>query len=129
MYRRIGIPVDLEHTETLEKTIETAAALARTFGAALDLVAVTSPSPSAVARDPHAFAEKLAAYAEDCSARHGVAFTAHARVCDDPSVELDRTLSDAFPRAGGGPPGGRLARARSARVRVCLQWRLAGEPH
>ena len=100
MYRRIGIPVDLGHTDALEKAIETAAALAQTFGAALDLVAVTSPSPSAVARDPHAFGEKLAAYAEDCSARHGVAFTAHARVCDDPTVELERTLSDAFHELG-----------------------------
>jgi nucleotide-binding universal stress UspA family protein len=96
VYERIGMPVDLAHPETLEKAAATAAALARTFGASIDLVAVTSPSPGEVARDPHAFGEKLAAYAEDCSRRHGVTFTAHTRICDDPTVELDRTLSEAF---------------------------------
>ena len=100
MYERIGMPVDLAHTQTLEKAVVTAAALARTFGASIDLVAVTSPSPSEVARDPHAFGEKLAAYALECSHCHGVTFTPHARLCDDPTVELDRTLSDAFHELG-----------------------------
>lgn len=100
MYQRIGMPVDLAHTKTLEKAVETAAALAKTFGATIDLVAVTSPSPGEVARDPHAFAEKLAAYAGECSERHGVPFTGHTRICDDPTVELDRALSDAFHELG-----------------------------
>lgn len=100
MYARIGMPVDLAHTETLEKAVDTAAALATTFGASIDLVAVTSPSPGEVARDPHAFREKLAAYARECSSRHGVTFTGHARICDDPTVELDRALSDAFHELG-----------------------------
>jgi nucleotide-binding universal stress UspA family protein len=100
MYQRIGVPVDLAHPEMLEKAVATAAALAGTFGASIDLVAVTSPSPGEVARDPHAFGDKLAAYAEDCSQRHGVTFTAHTRICDDPTVELDRALSDAFHELG-----------------------------
>ncbi|KGE04584.1 universal stress protein [Pseudohaliea rubra] len=100
MYSRIGVPVDLAHTDTLEKAIESAAVLARAFAAPIELVAVTSPSPSEVARDPHAFGEKLAAYAAELSRRHGVRFTAHARVCDDPTVALDRTLFEAFHELG-----------------------------
>ncbi|TCO77166.1 universal stress protein [Chromatocurvus halotolerans] len=96
MYQRIGVPVDLEHPETLAKAMATASTLASAFGASLHLVAVTSPSPGAVARNPQAFAERLTAYADECSARHGVIFTPHVRVCDDPAVELDRTLSAAF---------------------------------
>lgn len=96
MYQRIGIPVDLEHPENLVKAVATAARLAMAFSASLHLVAVTSPSPNAVARSPQEFAERLATYAGDCSKRHGVIFTPQMCVCDDPAVELDRALSEVF---------------------------------
>lgn len=96
MYKRIGVPVDLEHPQRLDKALAAASALAATFGASVHLVAVTSPSPGAVAPDPEAFGERLAAYADECSARHGADFTPHLCVCDDPATELDRTLSEAF---------------------------------
>ncbi len=100
MYTRIGIAVDLAHGERLEKAVDTAAALGRTFDAELHLVAVTSPSPSAVARDAHAFGERLEAFAAAATARTGAAFATHVRISDDPTAELDRELDAAFHELG-----------------------------
>ena len=100
MYARIGVPIDLEHTAALEKAVATAAALARVFDATIDLVAVTSPSPGAVASNPQAFGAHLAAYARDCGARHDAVFTPRVRICDDPGADLDRELSAAFHELG-----------------------------
>ena len=96
MYARIGIPVDLEHPETLGKAVDAAAALAATFGAELHMVAVTSPSPSAVAHDVRGFGEALEAFAGRAGERTGGRFATHVRVSDDPAVDLHRELDDVF---------------------------------
>jgi nucleotide-binding universal stress UspA family protein len=100
MYQRIGVPVDLAHTERLDKAVATAAALARSFDAAIDMVSVTSPAPGVVAPGPEAFRKQLADYARACSERHGQTFNPHACISDDPAAELDRTLEAAFEELG-----------------------------
>ncbi len=95
MYRRIMVPVDLEHAEALDKALGTAAALARQFGATATYVAVTAAAPGAIAHDPQEFAEHLESFAREQGRRHGIE-TAHlTRVSHDPTTDLDTTLLDA----------------------------------
>ncbi|WP_420346490.1 universal stress protein [Pelagibius sp.] len=92
MYKKIMVPVDLGHTEKLDKALATAADLSKVYEAPVQMVAVTTTAPSAVAHNPEEFARKLADYAAAESARHGVAFAADALTSPDPAVDLDETL-------------------------------------
>lgn len=100
MYEKIGIPVDLAHEEQLGKALETAATLAKSTGASLHLVSVTSRSPGPIAHNPEEFAEKLAAFAGVQSERLNAVFTPHVVVCNDPPAELDESLDAWFHEHG-----------------------------
>jgi nucleotide-binding universal stress UspA family protein len=95
MYRRIMVPVDLEHAEALDKALATAAALARHYGATATYVAVTAAAPGAIAHDPQEFAEHLESFAREQGRRHGIETTQLTRVSHDPTTDLDTTLLDA----------------------------------
>jgi nucleotide-binding universal stress UspA family protein len=93
MFRRIMVPVDLTHADRLEKALKLSAELAGSGGAEVVFVGVTGTEPSAVARSPEEFAQKMARFAEETGARlglrgaRGVAIHLH-----DVTVELDRAL-------------------------------------
>jgi len=95
MYKSIMIPVDLEHTETLEKALATAADLTKHYHAELHAVGVTMSAPSLVAHDPTEYAQKLETFAADQTAKYGVDFRAKAMVSHDPAVDLHDTLNRA----------------------------------
>ncbi len=59
MYQKIMVPVDMRHTEKLDKAVTTAADLAKLYNASLQLVAVTVTNPTEVAHNPKEFAAKL----------------------------------------------------------------------
>ena len=92
MYKKIMVPVDLRHTEKLDKALATAADLSKHYGAPAQMVAVTASTPSSVAHSPEEFAAKLADYAVAQSTRLGVDFGAHAITSPDPAVDLDDKL-------------------------------------
>ncbi len=100
MYKTILIPVDLEHTETLEKALTTGADLAKHYHAELYAVGVTHAAPGAVAHNPREYGEKLEAFAADQTAKHGVDFKAKAMVSHDPAVDLDDRLKQAASEIG-----------------------------
>ena len=93
MYKSIMIPVDLAHTDHLEKALGVAADLAGHYGAALHVTGVTQSVPTAVAKTPEAYAEKLEAFTAEQSSALGVPMTAHSEVSHDPSVDLDEVLA------------------------------------
>ncbi|PVH27297.1 universal stress protein [Pararhodobacter oceanensis] len=95
MYSTIMIPVDLRHADQLEKAIATAADIAKLYGAQPHIVGVGQSLPTAVARTPAEYADKLAAYADKCSAANGIDFTAHVKTSHDPSIDLDVILQKA----------------------------------
>jgi nucleotide-binding universal stress UspA family protein len=92
MYSKILVPVDLEHAESLEKALNTAADLAGHYGASVCLLGVTASAPSAVAHTPEEFAGKLDTFASEQGARHGASFATKTVVSHDPAVDLDKTL-------------------------------------
>ncbi len=64
MFKRILVPIDLEHIETLSGAQSVASQLAEANGGELIFAGVHGGAPSAVAHDPKEYAEKLAAFAE-----------------------------------------------------------------
>ena len=95
MYRRIMVPVDLEHGGALEKALATAAAIAQQQGGALTYVAVTTSAPGPVAHGPEEFTEHLQEFAAEQGRRFGVETHALTRVSHDPTSDLNTTLLDA----------------------------------
>lgn len=95
MFSRIMIPVDLGHTDHLDKALAVAADLAKLHGAEAHIVGVTQSSPTEIARNPAAFAEKLAAYAAQVSEAKGVTFTPHSEISHDIRLDLDDVLARA----------------------------------
>ncbi len=100
MYKSIMIPVDLEHTDTLEKALATAADLAKHYHAELHAVGVTTSAPGVVAHNPTEYTQKLEIFAADQTAKYGVDFRAKAMVSHDPAVDLDDTLKQAASEIG-----------------------------
>lgn len=100
MYSRIMVPVDLEHAETLDKALSTAADLAKHYDASVTYVAVTSAAPGSVAHNPKEFRAKLDAFATAQGTRHGLRTQGRAEISHDPSVDLDPTLLKAADAIG-----------------------------
>ena len=92
MYKKIMVPVDLRHTEKLEKALATAADLSKLYRSAVQLVGVTASAASEVAHNPQEFSTRLAEYAAAEGAKYGCDFAAHAIVSPDPAIDLDDTL-------------------------------------
>jgi nucleotide-binding universal stress UspA family protein len=92
MYKKIMVPVDLGHTEKLEKAIATAADLSKYYKASAQLVGVTASAPGSVAHNPEEFAKKLNEFAAAEGRTLGVEFGAHAITSPDPARDLDGTL-------------------------------------
>lgn len=100
MYHHIGVPVDLVHRERLRKALDTAVGLARQFDARITLVAVTGPTPSAVAHNPAEFEKRLADFAAELARTAGRNIAHRARVTGDPVADLDRILDREFHELG-----------------------------
>ena len=92
MYKKIMVPIDLRHTDKLEKALATAADLSKHYEAPAQLVGVTSSAPSSVAHNPEEFTRKLEEFAAAEGKKLGVAFGAHAITSPDPVRDLDDTL-------------------------------------
>lgn len=100
MYQTIVVPVALAHTELLDKALTTAADLARHYGAAAHMVAVTSPEANEVAHTPQEFKGKLEAFAAEQGQARGVEFQPHTVITPDPIRELDRRLGESIHELG-----------------------------
>lgn len=100
MYQSILVPTDLQHSDKLYKSLETAIHLAQKYDANLCYVAVTPNTPTAVAANPQEFEEKLKEFAAEQGQTHGIKTSAKAIVSHDPAVDLDDKLLDAIKETG-----------------------------
>lgn len=92
MFRKIIFPVDLAHTESLEKALTVATDLSRQYDAPIVALGVTATTPGKVAHSPEEYAAKLDAYVSDASQRTGVALTAKVVKTADPSIDIDNRI-------------------------------------
>lgn len=95
MYQSIMVPVDLAHSDKLDKALTTAADLAKHYHATLYYVGVTDAAPSAVAHNPDEFNQKLEQFVAGQNAKHGIQGKAKMMLSHDPVIDLDDTLSKA----------------------------------
>jgi nucleotide-binding universal stress UspA family protein len=100
MFSKIMVPIDLRHTDQMEKALDVAAEMARHHGASVTYVGVTTSQPSSVAHTPAEYTRKLKAFAEQSGAAHGFAADARVYVSHDPAVDLDDTLLKAIGEVG-----------------------------
>jgi nucleotide-binding universal stress UspA family protein len=100
MYSRILVPVDLAHRDNLLKALDTATELARLYNATLTYVSVTPETPSAVARNPKEFGEKLSEFARARGAADGLAIDTRAYTATDPTIDVDSILLRAAEEVG-----------------------------
>ena len=100
MYKTIAVPVDLAHTDKLNKALTTAADLAKHYHASIYLLAVTSSSPSEVAHNPDEFHLKLSQFADTQTAALGVEFKTRDAVTPDPAIDLTKVLDEQIHELG-----------------------------
>lgn len=95
MYKNLLVPVDLEHPDQVSKALAVGADLAKHYGATLTAVSVTMSGPSAVARNPEEFGEKLTAYASAKASELGVSIATKVMVSHDITIDIDDMLQEA----------------------------------
>lgn len=100
MYRKIMVPVDLAHTEKIEKALNSASDLAKHYGVPVCYVSVTSTAPGPVAHTPQEYKQKLHEFAAKQSEIHGQKIEAFVYTSHDPAVDLDDTLLKAIHESG-----------------------------
>ena len=101
MYRKVVFPVDLTHIDHLTRALQTAIDLALHYKAEICFVGVTGTAPSAIARTPQEYEAKLAAFAQEQGAAHGLKSSAKACISHDPSIDTDKALLAAIADLGG----------------------------
>lgn len=100
MFRKIAVPIDLAHLETLGKALQVAIDMAKQHDATLCYIGVATAAPSSVAHNPEEFARKLQAFAAAQAAEHGVMASSEAVIAHDPATDLEKTLEAGIARLG-----------------------------
>lgn len=101
MYKKLLVPVDLAHTERLEKALASAADLSKHYGIPVCYVGVTTAAPNEVAHTPQEYAKKLESFAGEEARRRGLnGHEARTYTSHDPTVDLDERLLGAIKDVG-----------------------------
>ncbi|TDT44189.1 nucleotide-binding universal stress UspA family protein [Halospina denitrificans] len=100
MYRKILVPVDLAHLDSLERALQVASDLGRHYETEVCYISVTQSAPSSVAKSPEDYEQKLEAFANEQAKTHGRPVSAKVLVSADPAVELDDKLIHAIDDVG-----------------------------
>ena len=95
MHKNIMVAVDLAHLEPLEKSLQTAADLAKYYDATLTYVSIGSTFPT-TGHNPHEFDARLQKFAGEQAEKHGIKTNSHAIGSTDPAAELDHLLLQAI---------------------------------
>jgi len=96
MFNRIVVPVVLNHTDRMARTLKAAADLARQYDAQVTYVAVSGKVPTAVAQTPEKFAAELDMFAREQGGEAGISTAGLAVASNDPGADLDKCLLEAI---------------------------------
>ena len=100
MYSTIMVPVDLAHVDQLGKALQTAADLAKHYGAPITYLGATTPEPNEMAHTPQEFEKKLSKFAEEQGKGNGIETKSKVVIAHDPTVDLVNVLIDAIDSTG-----------------------------
>ena len=96
MYKKIMVPVDLEHVDKIEKALHAAAELAKSYQAPVCYVAVATQEPNRVASSPKEFEAELNRFAAEQGAKYSIESSAFTIASVDVTAELDHKLLQAI---------------------------------
>jgi nucleotide-binding universal stress UspA family protein len=94
------VPVDLEHTDGLKKSLDTAAKLGKFYQIPVCYVGVTTETPSSIAHNPQEFAEKLGKFGRSQAEAYGHQVVTKSYASHDPSIDLNDVLLAALKETG-----------------------------
>jgi len=100
MYKKIMVPVDLQHVEKIDKSLSTAADLAQAWDATVCYVAVAGRVPNRVAPSPEKFEVEMNMFAREQGERFGIETEYRVVSSVDVPVELDDKLLGAIDEVG-----------------------------
>lgn len=100
MFKQIMVPVDLVHTDKLQKALDVTGDLAKLYGATVHVVSVGGDLPGSLGHNPSEFAGTLEAFAAELEARDGVRVQSHPLISNDPSVDTTGQLMTAIKDIG-----------------------------
>lgn len=100
MYKKIMVPVDLAHTDALDKALTVAADLSRHYKAPVTYVGVTGTAPSLAAKSDKEYKQKLTDFAAQESKSRGIKTNADTVLSHDPQAELHGLLLNEYNRIG-----------------------------
>lgn len=92
MYKKIMVPVDLEHVDTLSGAMSMAARMAETSGGELVYAGVHGGPPSSIAHGPEEYAEKLKEFAATQPSSVTVKHSTLPIYSHDPGADLATSL-------------------------------------
>ena len=95
MFSHIMVPVDLRHTDRLERALAVTAEEAKHHDAKVTFVSASNATPGEIAHSPDEFREKLASFAKDKGQAGGYPADAHALILHDTTADLDHALVEA----------------------------------
>ena len=96
MFKHIMVPIDLAEKDSLRRAVEVAVDLARHYGARLTLVSVSGGIQGKVSHSHEEYGRRLALFADEISASHGIDVESLNYGVPDPSVEVDQKLIQAI---------------------------------
>lgn len=92
-YNKIMVPVDLAHSERLEKAVTTAADVAELYDIPICFVGITAEAPTEVAHTPEEYSKRLEQFGAAQAKARGVRMVETAAYpSHDPAVQLDGML-------------------------------------
>ena len=100
MYKKIMVPIDLEHADKLSGALSMAAKMAEMCGAELVYAGVHGGTPSAAAHNPTEYAERLEALARAQPVAQVVQVSSLPIFSHDPAVEIATSLISAATKNG-----------------------------
>ena len=100
MYKKIMVPVDLEHIDKIEKALHGAAELAKSYDVPVCYVAVMGRAPNRVAPSPEKFEAELDMFTREQADKYGIETECKAIPSVDVAVELDEKLLEAIKEVG-----------------------------
>ncbi|MDT8450444.1 MAG: universal stress protein [Wenzhouxiangellaceae bacterium] len=100
MYSKIMVPVDLQHIEKIDKSLQCAAELAGIWDSVVCYVAVTGRVPNRVAPSPEKFEVEMNMFAHEQRDRFGIETEYKVVSSVDVPVELDDKILGAIDEIG-----------------------------
>ncbi len=100
MFDKIMIPVDLQHVEKLERSLEIAATLAKEWNATVYYVTVAGRVPNRAAKSPEEHAKHLETFAAEQGEKFGISTASLTKDSTDVTIELEKKLLEAAEEIG-----------------------------